>query len=191
MGKVLFRFKLQSLSDVITNSSSELFVFKNHNMEAVKLTLDALHPNWRDEYAEPEWVRDMDDETFKDYIDWVLGSEQYDRTERNKYAWYDDRTDEEKSSMWVDKDKNLSYANYYKELAEKMNEEPAKLYTNWDVYNPYDKEWKNRYIEFSDYGLAKIKEYLAEDIALWSHDENPDWDYQEKFMEVANRYHLG
>lgn len=52
--KSLFIIKIQSQSDVITNSSSELFIFDNKNSkdEVIDL-LNNVYPNWRDEYAEP------------------------------------------------------------------------------------------------------------------------------------------
>ena len=31
--KILFEFNIQSITDIITNSSSELFVFKNRELE--------------------------------------------------------------------------------------------------------------------------------------------------------------
>lgn len=36
-----------------------------------------------------------------------------------------------------------------------------------------------------------LRENISERVLLFSKDENPDWDYQEKLMEVAERYHLG
>ena len=42
--KILFTFKIQSFSDVITNSSSELFVFDNKgDVEKVKEIINKFH----------------------------------------------------------------------------------------------------------------------------------------------------
>lgn len=40
--KILFEFNIQS----ITNSSSELFVFKNRELEDLVLILSLIHPCW-------------------------------------------------------------------------------------------------------------------------------------------------
>lgn len=41
----LFVFKIQSSSDVITNSSSELFVFEGNTKNEVISILDSIYPN--------------------------------------------------------------------------------------------------------------------------------------------------
>ena len=40
--KILFEFNIQSITDIITNSSSELFVFKNRELEDLVLILSSL-----------------------------------------------------------------------------------------------------------------------------------------------------
>lgn len=44
--KILFEFNIQSITDIITNSSSELFVFKNRELEDLVLILSLIHPCW-------------------------------------------------------------------------------------------------------------------------------------------------
>lgn len=52
--KSLFIIKIQSQSDVITNSSSELFIFNDKNSkEEVIYLLNNVYPDWRKEYDEP------------------------------------------------------------------------------------------------------------------------------------------
>lgn len=178
----LFRFSIQSLSDVITNSSSELFVFKNHNMQAVLLTLDALYPNWRSEYEKPEFVKDMDDDTFEHYVSWVFDS----------YAseYKDNGWEELKEKEWNEIKLDPYYCQAAK-FAEIIGKKPEELFTNWKEWSPWAKDYKNKWLEWSDKGLEEYKKYYGEDIALWSIEENPNWEYQEKLEQVARRYHLG
>lgn len=182
MAKVLFNFKFQSFSDVITNSSSELFVFKNHNKEAVLLTLDALYPDWRKEYQEPEFVKDMDDKTFDNYLGWVFETYWDDRDEFDSWNHQPD------AKEWA---KTFKKSCPKAKLAEKLGMKPEKLYTNWKTYNLFSEKWEDRFANLSDEGKKKIKEVFGEDIALWSKEDNPIWEYQEILEGVAKRYHLG
>lgn len=179
--KILFRFRIQSLSDIITNSSSELFVFKNHNMQAVILTLDALYPNWRNEYEEPEFVKDMDDKRLEDYLGWVFDSyaSEYRGNSCKKI----------KKDEWEELKLN-PYSCPGASIAEKFKKKPEELFSNWNEWSPWA-YWENKYLKWTDEGIKLYKEHYGEDIALWSIGENPKWEYQEKLMEVAKRYHLG
>lgn len=188
MGKVLFNFKFQSVSDVITNSSSELFVFKNHNKDAVLLTLEALYPDWRKEYEEPEFVKDMSEEKFEGYVGWVFDFNMIDEDQRRSVLGLLNRPSEEEMRENWENYKEFSAA---KREADILGLKPEEFISNWNVYNPFSEEWKDRYPEISELGMKKLKEYYADDIALWSYDDNPDWEYQEKLQEVAHRYHLG
>lgn len=49
---ILFSIKVHSVVDIITNSSSELFVGKNKSFEALKALILDIYPNYLDEYHE-------------------------------------------------------------------------------------------------------------------------------------------
>lgn len=52
--KILFEFNIQSITDIITNSSSELFVFKNRELNDLILIISTIHPYWDSEYYKPK-----------------------------------------------------------------------------------------------------------------------------------------
>jgi len=194
--------KVQSYSDIITNSSSELFVFDdNKSVDEVIKELDGIYPDWRNEYQEPEKLKDSEDGAdtmFRYSIGYNMKHfEEAAYCERNGilptfesefFTLYDvDLTKD-------DFDRNLSYA---KKIADELGDTPEKVFSNWDKFNPFatwddEKELGlTEYLDLSDYGLELYKKKHAEDVLVWSLGENPDWDYQEKMSEIANRYHLG
>lgn len=64
----MFNFKINSVSNVITNSSSELFVFNdNDSVENVISILDNIYPDWRKEYCDPIRLKDCDNDNFETY----------------------------------------------------------------------------------------------------------------------------
>lgn len=67
--KILFEFNIQSITDIITNSSSELFVFKNRELEDLVLILSLIHPCWNLEYNEPIQVNRMRDDELATYLE--------------------------------------------------------------------------------------------------------------------------
>lgn len=69
--KILFEFNIQSITDIITNSSSELFVFKNRELEDLVLILSLIHPYWNLEYNEPIQVNRMRDDELATYLEWI------------------------------------------------------------------------------------------------------------------------
>ena len=81
--KILFEFNIQSITDIITNSSSELFVFKNRELEDLVLILSLIHPCWNLEYNEPIQVNRMRDDELVTYLEWVYGGSDFDYEIRN------------------------------------------------------------------------------------------------------------
>lgn len=151
--KPAFVITVDNTIDIITNSSSELFVLhgqtKKHVIEMVK----KVYPEYLKEYAEIVNIKDIDRRDLETYLDYE----------------YSDR-----------KNKII--------LAEKFNVPPHIMYTN---FHEIDKEdwW---YGNISDEGLEAIKEQLPTDMFfLFSLDENPNWDMQERLMNIGERYHLG
>jgi len=55
-----------------------------------------------------------------------------------------------------------------------------------------EKPWDNRFV--CDHNFEEIKNKIdpkREMYFLYSIDENPDWDMQEKLQKIMRRYHLG
>lgn len=188
--KTLFVFQIQSFTDVVTNSSSELFVFCNNTIEDVKTLLDSVYPNWKSEYEEPVYVKDLCESELETYLLEKIPT----------YEW-DERTDILKEDSI-----QASWARYF-------NIPFEKLYRNWQDFNPSVKvPDKNQYFSGEEYHAAwnrysnayylqlvnnwdklirpKLGK-MANEICLFSVNENPNWDYQEVLMTFATRYHLG
>jgi len=193
--KILFTFKIQSFSDVITNSSSELFVFDNNgDVEKVKEILNGLYPNWRSEYAEPVLLKDADDSDIELYAGYLLPS-----------GWdYDHRGET------AEECRNL----LRQDIKHFFNEDAKRFYPNIDTWDPKyhwsnDKKFRGKTYEDLtredwnkiwsktqlDCDYEEIEKYLKDnrqnEVLLFSLGENPDWDMQEKLETVAIRYHLG
>lgn len=89
--KVLFVTNLHSTVDVITNSSSELFVTRGNNKEEVERLIKEVYPNYLDEYyplksideltweelAEYVFYADKGDILVKEFPDEDVGKEEY------------------------------------------------------------------------------------------------------------------
>jgi len=193
--KILFTFKIQSFSDVITNSSSELFVFDDKgDVEKVKEILDGLYPDWRSEYEEPVLLKDADDASVELYAEYLL-PRGWD------YDYRGETTEECRNLLRQD-------------IKHFFNEDAKRFYPNIDTWDPKynwsnDKKFKNKLYEdltreerseiWSKHELEcdydEVVKYLKDnrqnEVLLFSLGDNPDWDMQKKLQTVANRYHLG
>lgn len=69
--KVLFVIQPQSMVDVITNSSSELFVFEGKEQEVIESIIKNIYPDYLNEYANLKSLAELNDDDFVDYLDWV------------------------------------------------------------------------------------------------------------------------
>ena len=192
MKKVLFLFNIQSLSDVITNSSSELFVFNDGNsLDAVINILDNVYPNWRSEYYEPVLVKDAERDDLETFVNEIIDT-WYER------SW---RLRDEVHSVEQAKEKVPDFKAF-------LQRSLARAGLNISVENAFD-DFENAYLNFIPWELRQqlnlpwwsvqysdrlydlIREQRGNDVLLFSKGENPDWEYQEKLMDVAERHHLG
>lgn len=183
--KVLFQFNIQSFTDVITNSSSELFVFHKGSKEEIINLLNLIYPNWRKEYSEPISLGEMDEEELEYY---------FSCTEHSSYC-----------------SNETKYHTHQTYLATTFNIDPKILYSNWEIFDPsiefprrddyktykdwdkaYEKYHNIAYVQLIDNWMDLIKPKLdLNTICLYSLSDNPDWDYQEILEGFAQRYHLG
>lgn len=174
----LFVFNVQSVSEVITNSSSELFVFEGNTENEVISILDSIYPNWRDEYDDPKKVADFSKEEIEDYL--------YNINVLDSWIWDD--------SKFLEMKKNESFrcCDLAKELGLSMTE-AFDNWDDWDLTDRKNKSWEDRQLKLSDKFIEKFKESAEKEntYALYSYDDNPLWEYQELLMEVAERHHLG
>lgn len=57
--KTLFVFNVDSAVDIITNSSSELFIFEGQNIDLVEEMIKNVYPDYEDEYSTVRSVSDI------------------------------------------------------------------------------------------------------------------------------------
>jgi len=193
--------KVQSYSDIITNSSSELFVFEDcKSVNEVIDTLNEIYPDWRKEYCKPATLKNNDFESVSILLDYKLydmkDDERVEYCKRNniepvRYGNYFEYR------VKVTKDDFIKELSVAKKFAEDLGSTPERVFDNWDRYNPFA-SWDDEeeleletYPTMTIYGIGLYQEKYGKHVLLWSKDENPNWDYQKKLMKIATRYHLG
>lgn len=70
---MLICFNIDNIIDIITNSSSELFVMKSDNKEVATALIEAASPNFRQGYHEPMQYKDMSFNMFAECIETIYG----------------------------------------------------------------------------------------------------------------------
>lgn len=193
MKKLLFVFNIQSLSDIITNSSSELFVFKDKSgVDAVINILNNIYPDWRNEYDDPILVQDADHDSLETFSENLVST------------WFDERFPRKGEDPF---EVAKSQVPAYRELLQKRLDAANIPLTVEEAIEDFDHayirfldlDWEERqklnidwwYPSFTDRFYQEVREHYSNNILLFSIGENPDWNYQEKLMDYANRYHLG
>ena len=208
--KSLFIIKIQSQSDVITNSSSELFIFddKNSKDEVINL-LDNVYPNWRDEYAEPVpfseidendlwyWLPDDHYDILNDFRDIMIN-----HLTESKIQYKDFLYTSECDELLKEFNENLKTEKYKLsevEFARECGLEPEVFWNGFDdlkveiksSYNNDHKYLDCSKLEISEKGKEALIKANPNTWLLYSLYENPNWNHQEDLMEIATRIHLG
>lgn len=210
--KSLFIIKIQSQSDVITNSSSELFIFNNKNSkdEVIEL-LDNIYPDWRDEYAEPVPFSEINENE----LWYLLPDSKYDIEDRffqivrdytyinniniSREDFYNDPRCNELLESFNEKLKSTKYDLPEVKFARKYGLEPEVFWNGFndlkvEIRSSYNNDWNYPScprLEISEEGIKAMIDANPNTWLLYSLDENPDWDHQEDLMEIATRIHLG
>lgn len=102
----MFIFNVSNVIDLITNSSSELFILSGDNKKEVEDLISSVYPNYLSEYEEVKSLSDLDNSELNTYLsyeyhDWnnklILSDvfnidpkilyENYDEIDNSKY-WY-------------------------------------------------------------------------------------------------------
>ena len=164
--KTIIAIKIDNVIDIITNSSSELFVLKGEEQSIVEEMISNIYPDYLSEYESLKDIRTMNNEEINMFLDWELGA-------HNRWNAREPQTKPEQ----------------YKLLPGCTLEE---------LYDTSEIGWSNSYNVkndlVNDKNRDKIIKGLEETIGrffLYSLDDNPNWDYQEKLMDIGHRYHLG
>ena len=173
MKKVLITINVDNTIDLITNSSSELFVLKNTVKQNVVEMLEFMYPNFRDEYEDPKNINELTVEELDQYINQHC-SNYNGGSEINNYPLI----------------RGFTFDELYAEKKAK----------DWRGRVEY--ELKNNKVSTWQYDTSFVTEDNFEEVKhridpesnlffLYSKDENPNWEEQEKLMGVGDRYHLG
>jgi len=181
--KPLFVFHVDNVVDLITNSSSELFILDGKTQDVVIEMIEGIHPNWRGEYEDPRQLSELSDDeisTISDYID-IGGFEFYNFDTKTHEVYYTDY------SLWSRDRKKL--------VTDILGLPFEEAFTNYEelINQPRTDECKwGKHLQESE-KLVKLKrEKLTETYPnswfLFSHDDNPEWDYQELLMNRIGRY---
>jgi hypothetical protein len=151
-----FVFNPHSVVDVITNSSSELFVGMGDNKQEIEDLVRSIYPNYLDEYYPIKSTNDLDRYELESYLNY-----------RFEY--------------WSNSEQKLIQNNI-----PGLTKEEMLLLNKNGYYSDVVTDDEDR--------MNRIKEALDPDntmFFLFSRDDNPDWDMQERLMDVMERYHLG
>lgn len=177
MKKILFTFKANNVIDVITNSSSELFVLRAKTKEIAEEMIKNIYPDYLKEYEPIESLRDSSDYAIDDYLSWV------------EHSWFKHGMEISRKRLTKEEKKELEINKAIKQ-ATIYGMTPETYYSNWDKRNEEGYWWA----KISSEGLKASANKIDPEgniFLLWSIDENPDFDMQDALSNIAVRYHLG
>ena len=165
--KNIFAATIQSVIDVITNSSSELFVGKFNCKEELEKMIKEIYPNYLSEYQE---LKNIDELTVDDLDCYV------------QYFWYASIFPTENKSKYSILP-GFTFDELYREKGVAWND---VMQYELKVDEHYNFVTKNNLEEFKNKIDPERKMYF-----LFSLDDNLDYDYQEKLEVFMDRFHLG
>lgn len=179
--KTLFVFKPKNVVDIITNSSSELFVLKGETKQIVEEMIANVYPEYKNEYDEVKHISELSVDDLDNYFNYLCSPHMWPASKGNypvpegftfdelyepKKDW---QTGEVKKPAW---NGQIQY----------------QLRNNLVTKNKWDSSFvtEENHQEIVNKLDPERKMYF-----LYSLDENPDWDMQEKLMNIGERFHLG
>lgn len=171
---IIFSLKPHSVVDVITNSSAELFVGKSQSKEIMEELIRSLYPEYQSEYRRVKSIDEMSVRELNTFF---------------SYATYPDIYPPRKSSYPVLP--GFTFDELF-EIEEREHENYPTTYHLKNNDTTAKKPWHRRFI--TEDNVEEMKNKLdpkREMFFLFSIDENPDWDMQEKLESIMTRYHLG
>lgn len=180
--KIIFTIKPHSVIDVITNSSTELFVGRNSSKEALEELIEKIYPNYLNEYEKIKTIDDLTVEELDQYFDYFCCPHTWP-SKKSNYPILPGFTFEElyeEDGRGVAWNGELQYIlkNNYIDPDPDPDEDPRFLPSHFITKENFE-EMKRK--------LDPNKEMLF----LYSIEENPNWDYQEQLLNIMTRIHLG
>jgi len=181
--KTLIVIGVDNHIDLITNSSSELFVLKGEKIEAVKEMLSEKYPDYLKEYEEVVSIDELTNDNLDSFLIYHCSSHMYPHRKEDlpllKGFTFDELYEAER-----DYSTNGPKISWNGEIQyELRNNLPMSTTEKYSPRGFVTDENRERVIN-------AIKETVGE-YFLYSSDENPNWEMQEKLMEIGTRYHLG
>jgi hypothetical protein len=161
-----YTINIDNVIDLITNSSSELFVLQGSTFDIVKEMVSNIYPDYLNEYEELQDVKEMSNSDIESFLEWHLGA--------------NDRCNAKEPQTKPEQYKLLPGCT----LEELYDTSEIKWSNSYDL---------KRDLITND-NRDKIIKGIEESVGryfLYSIDENPDWDMQESLMGIGTRYHLG
>ena len=152
MNRVVFYITIHSFVDIITNSSSELFVGRGNSKKLVEELVMQVYPDYTKEYSEIKSIEDLTDSELDTFICYHC-------------------------EPWGKKDTINGFT------SEEMYKEEKRFPGFWDLKPGFVKKYRKRILDGID---PERRMYF-----MFSKQQNPNWDYQEKLMDIMDRYHLG
>lgn len=166
MKSVLIVINVDSQIDLITNSSSELFVMRGTAKEGVEEVIEELYPQYLSEYEKVKNISELTTQELDTYFTYHCNPNFWPATKKSDYPLLPGFTFEE----LYEEDRTFGDLYGYK-LRQNEN---CSFVTDGNREEMIEKLCPNKDMYF-----------------LYSQDENPDWERQEDLMKVGIRYHLG
>jgi len=182
--KTLFAISVDNVVDVITNSSSELFVLKGETKEIATEMIRDIYPDFESEYEPLKHISELSNDDLDTLLNYhcsaycwpasksmlpILNGYTFDELYEPKRNW---KTGEIEPPAW---NGEIQY--------ELKNNLPIVYDGTYQPTSFVTDENRDR--------VVKAIEDTIGNYFLYSIDENPNWDRQEELMMIANRYHLG
>ena len=172
-GKVLITFKPHSAIDLITNSSTELFVFQGQTKKMVEDLIKSVYPNYTDEYEELEDLKNASNDMIERYLFSII---------------YSDHTITPETV-------NLPFGFKFEEIFTPFDYFGNLLNHRQHPLSGIDVVYKQKRVLITDDNRNEILERLLHDgdiYLMFSLEGNPDYEKQEQLEEIGGyRIHLG
>lgn len=174
----LLIFKPDHAIDVITNSSSELFVLESETPMIVEEMVASVYPEWSSEYRRPRNISELTTQELNEFVYYHCSPHMWPCSDKSRYPLLPGYSFDELYELEKDRYGGGSIAHYTI-----INNVPGEFRTSsWDKAFVTE---QNRQ-EFIARACPKRNWYF-----MYSLGENPNYEMQEVLSEVGSRYHLG
>jgi len=175
MKKLMFFLKPHSVVDVITNSSSELFVGTSPTKTEMESLLQEVYPNYRNEYQELRNMEEITEDELETFIVFYC----------SPFMW------PARKDMYPILP-GFTFDELYQPEDEKS---PWTGECQYELKNNLKKrihKWDSSFVTKENFEEIKNKlDPKREMYFLFSIYDNPDWEMQEKLSTIMTRLHLG